>query len=50
MHAVDGDYIDGGPTGPIHDFQTFRAESHADWFRLCLEAMHAGDEKKASTP
>ena len=32
--------------GAIHDFQTFRAESHADWFRLCVRAMHAGDPRK----
>ena len=33
-------------TGAIHDFQTFRAESHADWFELCVQAMHAGDPVK----
>jgi len=35
------------PTGPIHDFQTFRAESHADWFTQCVAAMHNGDPGKA---
>jgi hypothetical protein len=35
------------PTGPIHDFQMFRAESHADWFTQCVEAMHKGDPGKA---
>jgi hypothetical protein len=34
-------------TGPLHDFQTFRAESHAAWFRLCLEAFRRGDPRKA---
>ncbi len=34
-------------TGPIHDFQSFRAESHADWFRHCIEAMRAGDPDRA---
>jgi hypothetical protein len=35
------------PTGPLHDFQAFRAESHAEWFRLCLEAFRRGDPRKA---
>lgn len=33
-------------TGPLHDFQIFRAESHAEWFRHCVEAMHAVDPLK----
>jgi hypothetical protein len=33
-------------TGAIYDFQTFRAEGHADWFRWCVDAMHAGDPRK----
>ncbi|HPA16258.1 MAG TPA: beta-galactosidase [Verrucomicrobiae bacterium] len=34
-------------TGPLYDFQTFRAESHAAWFRLCIEAFRRGDPRKA---
>ena len=34
------------PCGAILDFQTFRAESHADWFKMCVEAMHRGDPVK----
>lgn len=34
-------------TGAVHDFQSFRAESHGDWFSLCIEAMHRQDPRKA---
>lgn len=34
-------------TGPLCDFQTFRAESHAAWFRHCIEAFRRGDARKA---
>ncbi|MBT3381410.1 MAG: hypothetical protein HN742_36640 [Lentisphaerae bacterium] len=33
--------------GRLHDFQRFRADSHADWFRMCLEAFRRGDPNKA---
>lgn len=35
------------PVGPLHDFLAFRAASHAEWFRLCLEAFRRGDPHKA---
>jgi len=34
-------------TGPLYDFQTFRAQSHAAWFRHCIEAFRRGDPHKA---
>ena len=38
------------PCGPIHDFQVFRAESHADYFREMVAALRRGDPRRAIMP